>query len=149
MFQFKGRKRIYYGFCAKRKVENIEKTLTVDVQSLKQNINVLNEGVQTNSNQDKIFIKSLEKIENTLTVDLNSIQQNIKVLNKEVETNSNQDKIFIKSFDTFKVEVKSFQNESLKNAEERRLSLEKILEQSEYSLLGPQVVLCCLIQIKL
>ena len=127
-------------------LENIGNTLKVDVNSLKENIKVLHEEVETNSNQDKIFKKSLE---NTLTIDVNSLKQNIKVLHEEVETNSNQDKILIKSFDSFKVEVKSFQNESLKNAEERRLSLEKILEQSEYSLLGPQVVFCCLIQIKL
>ena len=121
------------------KVENIENTLTVDLKSLKE----------TNSKQDKILIESLENIGNTLKVDVNSLKQNIELLHEEVETNSNQDKIFIESFDTFKVEVKSFQNESLKNAEERRLSLEKILEQSEYSLLDPQVVFCCHIQIKL
>merc|ERR1712198_140866 len=100
------------------KVENIENTLTVDLKSLKE----------TNSKQDKIFKKSLE---NTLTIDVNSLKQNIKVLQDEVETNSNQDKILIKSLDSFKVEVRSFQKESLKNAEEIRLSLEKSLKQNE------------------
>merc|ERR1712198_659369 len=103
------------------KVENIENTLTVDLKSLKE----------TNSKQDKILIESLENIGNTLKVDVNSLKENIKVLHEEVETNSNQDKILIKSFDSFKVEVKSFQKESLKNAEEIRLSLEKSLKQNE------------------
>merc|ERR1712198_669864 len=102
------------------KVENIENTLTVDLKSLKE----------TNSKQDKILIESLE---NTLTIDVNSLKQNIKVLHEEVETNSNQDKILIESLDSFKVEVRSFQQESLKNAEEIRLSLEKSLKQNENS----------------
>merc|ERR1712198_511971 len=99
-------------------LENIGNTLKVDVNSLKENIKVLHEEVETNSNQDKIFKKSLE---NTLTIDVNSLKQNIKVLQEEVETNSNQDKILIKSFDSFK------------NAEEIRLSLEKNLKQNENS----------------
>merc|ERR1711973_186253 len=111
-------------------LENIGNTLKVDVNSLKENIKVLHEDVETNSNQDKIFKKSLE---NTLTIDLNSLKQNIKVLQEEVETKSNQDKILIESLDSFKVEVKSFQKESLKNAEEIRLSLEKSLKQNENS----------------
>ena len=49
------------------KVENIENTLTVDVNSLKQYIK---EEAEKNSNQDKIFIKSLKNIENTLTEDV-------------------------------------------------------------------------------
>merc|ERR1712198_627529 len=93
------------------KVENIENTLTVDLKSLQE----------TNSKQDKILIESLENIGNTLKVDVTSLKENIKVLHEEVETNSNQDKILIKSFDSFKADVKSFQKESLKNAEEIRL----------------------------
>merc|ERR1712198_16668 len=109
-------------------LENIGNTLKADVNSLKENMKVLHEEVETNSNQNKIFKKSLE---NTLTIDVNSLKQNIKVLHEEVETNSNQDKILIKSLDSFKVEVRSFQKESLKNAEEIRLSLEKSLKQNE------------------
>jgi len=106
------------------KVENIENTLEVDMNSLKQNINGLHEEVEKNS-------KSLKNIESTLPDDVNSLKQNIKVLHEEVETNSNQDKILIESLDSFKVEVRSFQKESLKNTEEIRLSLEKSLKQNE------------------
>merc|ERR1712198_571232 len=111
-------------------LENIGNTLKVDVNSLKENIKVLHEEVETNSNQDKIFKKSLE---NTLTIDVNSLKQNIKVLQEEVETNSHQDKILIESLASFKVEVRSFQKESLKNAEEIRLSLEQSLKQNKNS----------------
>jgi len=79
----------------------------------------------------KFVMNKVENIENTLTVDVNSLKQNIKVLHEEVETNSKKDEIFMKSLDSFKLEVKHFQKESLKNSEEIRLGLEKSFEENE------------------
>merc|ERR1712198_606189 len=87
---------------------------------------------QLQSKMDLVMNK-VENIENTLKVDVQALKQNVKVLHEEVETNSNQDKIFIKSLDSFKVEVKSFQKESLKNSEEIRQGLEKSLAENKNS----------------
>merc|ERR1719481_1916685 len=98
------------------KVENIENTLEVDMNSLKQNIKVLHEEVETNSNQDKILIKSFDSFkveEKSLKQNENSSEEinRIKQNGKDcIESCLKPSDVYLEKMESLQVEVKSVQN---------------------------------------